>query len=97
MPAVALRRSTRAFAPSVRLRPLPDHVDHAVHAPLASPAALFRTASARSPSTGVDGQRPRRGSTEKQTSSAVAPTGSEMTTTVAGGSTDGSPRREGKQ
>ena len=57
MPAVALRQSTRASAPSVRLRPLPDHVARAVQAPPAAPATPFRTASARSPLTGVAGKR----------------------------------------
>ena len=72
---------------SVRLRPLPDHVARAVRAPRAAPTPPFRTAaSARSPSTGVDGQRPRGGGgTEKQASSAVAPTGRGMIT----GSTQG--------
>ena len=85
--AVALRRSARASAPSMQLRPLPDHVARAVRAPWAAPAPPFCMASARSPSTGVAGQRPREGDgTEKQASSAVVPTDRGITTAVSWGS-----------
>ena len=86
MPAVALRRSTRASAPSVRLRPLPDHVARAARAPRATLAPPFRTVCARSPSTGVAGQYPREGGgIEKPTSSVVVPTGRGMTSAVPAG------------
>ena len=95
MPAVALRQSTRASAPSGRLRPLPDHVARAARAPRAVPVPPFRTASARSPSTGVAGQCPRGGGgAEKQTSSVVVPPGRGMTSAVPGGSS-GAPLPEG--
>ena len=93
MPAVALQQSTRVSAPSVPLRPLPDHVARAARAPLAAPTTQFGTASALSPSTGVAKQCPREGGgTEKQTSSGAVPTGRGMPSAVPGGSSVVPPR-----
>ena len=94
MPAVALRQWTRASAPSVQLRLLPDHVARAARAPRADPAPFSRTASARSPSMEVAGEFSRGGGgTEKQTSSVVVPTGRGIISAVPGGSSSGSPTR----
>ncbi|CAM9601182.1 unnamed protein product, partial [Laminaria digitata] len=76
-------------------RPLPDHVARVVPTPRAASPHPFRpVASAESPSTGVAEQRPRGGDgTEKQASSAVAPTDRVVTTAVPGGSCGGPPAR----
>ena len=95
-PALTLRQLVRVSRPSVRFSLLLEHEARPVRKPRAAPVPPLRTMSAYSPWTGMAGQRPRTGGTEKHASSAVAPTGRGRTTDIPGGSSCGpSTRGEG--